>query len=246
MSTKAKAKAQAQAQAQAQLTAQDIATLEQQAMQYAKAWLLGKEDTANAFAKLILSLAILALSQKGRSFAEIYDRLTSSMGKGEARKAFIEVAKQISRIERSFAFESSGADYSIICSSAWNEKEKAFAICLEPKEIYDRIADCKALLSARNVYLPRIRMDKLNLIKDDSKAKEKAEKAKAKKEAEAKAKAESEAKEKAQVESAKLLSPETVTSAEAVALIRRLINRLDNKQDVATILAVIQTAAKNI
>ena len=89
-------------------------------------------------------------------------------------------------------------------------------------------------------------MDKLNLIKDDSKAKEKAEKAKAKKEAEAKAKAESEAKEKAQVESAKLLSPETVTSAEAVALIRRLINRLDNKQDVATILAVIQTAAKNI
>ena len=226
------------AQAQA-ITAQELATLEKQALQYAKAWLVGKEDTANAFARLVLTLTILALSQIGRSFADIHDRLAASLGKGEARRAFIETAKQASRIERSFAFEANGSDYSVIVASAWNEKSKTFAICLEPREIYDRIADCKALLSARNVYLPRIKTDKFNLIKDDTKAKAKAEKAKAKK-----AEAEKAEAEKARAENEKLLSPETVTSAQAVYLIGRLISRIDNKQDALAIMAKIETVVK--
>lgn len=232
--------------AQKELTAQAVQSYEEQINSYAKNLVTGKADIQNDFNRIVLIVGILALAQKGRNFEAVYSRLSQTLGKADTRKLFISVAIQTSVLERSFAYESGSYDYAIIVSSSWQEKDKTFSIALDAKATYDRIAEFKELLAMRVVYLPRVKPSKLNYVKDDSKEKAKAEKAKAKKEAEAKAKAESEAKEKAQAESTKLLSPETVTSAEAVALIKRLVTRLDNKKDIATVLATMQTIAKNI
>ena len=240
----AQAQAQAQKPEQAQpeqaqpaLTEAEYTSYEARLADCTKRLVLDKEAVAERYAQCVLIISILALAQIGRLFTVVLDNLTAAFGKAEARKIMTAAAVQCSRIERSFAHEAAGYDYSIIVASTWNEAEKKFKICLNPAEIYARIAELKELLAMRHTYLPRIKPDKFNLVKAEKKTK-------AEKPTEQAEQAQAQAQAQAQPANSVTVNFDTVTSAEACNLIRKLINRIDSKLDALAILAVIETTVK--